>query len=297
MSCRAPATVSVSLDEFTRHGGLTGPHKDGWGMAFYEGRDIHRLREDRPASESRAVAFVAEQQYRSTCVLGHIRQATFGAVGLQNTQPFARELGGRMHVFAHNGDLPGVADRYRQGRGCFRTIGESDSEQAFCLLLAEMQALWDGDEVPSLEARTAVVAGFARGLRPLGPANFLYADGDVLFVHGHKRSQTVPEDIRPPGLHYLCRTCRAKKAGPRLIQGLAIGFSAPVQEVVLVASVPLSGEPWQPLEEGEILVLQRGRVVRRVSADGEAGEPVAPPAGDDSAPQADLSTGGGKRSA
>lgn len=291
MSCRAPATVSVSLNEFARHGGLTGPHKDGWGMAFYEGRDIHRLREDRAASSSKAVAFVAEQQYRSTCVLGHIRQATFGAVRLENTQPFARELGGRMHVFAHNGDLPGVDALYREGRGCYRPIGESDSEQAFCLLLAAMAPLWAGDEPPSLEARIAAVAAFARTLRPLGPANFLYADGEVLFAHGHKRSQETPEDIRPPGLHFLCRTCRAKRAGPRVIEGLAIGFSAPVQEVVLVASVPLSGEAWEPLGEGEILVLQRGRVLRRVP--GTAGPRMTP----QGAAQADLSTGGGKRSA
>jgi predicted glutamine amidotransferase len=33
---RVPSTVSLSLEEFSRHGGLRGPHKDGWGLAWYE---------------------------------------------------------------------------------------------------------------------------------------------------------------------------------------------------------------------------------------------------------------------
>ncbi len=29
MSARRPTTVSLSLEEFSHHGGLSGPHKDG----------------------------------------------------------------------------------------------------------------------------------------------------------------------------------------------------------------------------------------------------------------------------
>jgi len=32
MSSRHPANVRFSLEEFSRHGGLAGPHKDGWGI-------------------------------------------------------------------------------------------------------------------------------------------------------------------------------------------------------------------------------------------------------------------------
>ena len=35
MSTRRPSTVTLSLEEFSRHGGLSGPHKDGWGIALY----------------------------------------------------------------------------------------------------------------------------------------------------------------------------------------------------------------------------------------------------------------------
>ncbi|MES9904747.1 MAG: class II glutamine amidotransferase [Sedimenticola sp.] len=34
MSSLEPASVSFSMEEFSRHGGLSGPHRDGWGIAF-----------------------------------------------------------------------------------------------------------------------------------------------------------------------------------------------------------------------------------------------------------------------
>jgi predicted glutamine amidotransferase len=43
---------------------------------------------------------------------------------LRNTQPFARELGGRTHFFAHNGMLPGIEDDGRFETRRFRRIGD-----------------------------------------------------------------------------------------------------------------------------------------------------------------------------
>ena len=33
MSAHHPASITISLNEFARHGGETGPHADGWGVA------------------------------------------------------------------------------------------------------------------------------------------------------------------------------------------------------------------------------------------------------------------------
>lgn len=103
-----------------------------------------------------------------------------------NTKPFARELGGRLHVFAHNGNLPGINDSALLTTGPYRPVGQTDSELAFCALLARLNGLWTGDAPPSLDARASLLAAFAADLRPLGPANFLYADGDALFAHGNR---------------------------------------------------------------------------------------------------------------
>ena len=260
MSSRHPANVRFSLEEFSRHGGLAGPHKDGWGIAWYEGSDVRLVKEPSAASDSACLGFIQDHPFRSTTVVGHIRRATQGRLTLANTQPFMRELGGCMHVFAHNGDLDGASLQRSFHLGAYHPVGESDSEYAFCALLEKLSRLWrEPKQAPPLEMRLAVVSAFAAELRVLGPANFLYADGDALFVHGHKR--THADGIRPPGLHVLCRTCAAE-SGAFAAEGLSIEPAAIAQEVVIAASVPLTaGEPWQALTDGEIVVLRGGRIV------------------------------------
>jgi glutamine amidotransferase len=262
MSARFPTTVHLSLGELARHGGETGPHRDGWGIGFVQDGDALVVREPEPASESRWVSFLRSHDVRSAIVLAHIRRATQGPRTMRNTQPFARELGGRVHLFVHNGMLPHVEADVRFPARRFRRVGDTDSEHAFCALLDRLAPLWEAG-LPNLDVRLATVVGFARELRTLGPANFIYTDGDAVFAHGHRRKSDTGE-IRPPGLHVLCRSCAAEYEGLPLA-GIAIPREAR-QEVALVASVPLSGERWQPLEEGEVVVLREGRVVRREQA-------------------------------
>lgn len=268
MSGRYPATVSMSLAEFSRHGGESGPHTDGWGIAFYEGHDARIIREPAPAADSRCAGLIGELDLVSSLVISHIRKATVGDITLANTQPFSRELGGRRHVFSHNGDLEGIDRVSELGLGHFRPIGETDSERAWCSLLAHLEPLWiDAETVPSLAKRLAVVQRFADLIRPLGPANFLYSDGDGLFVHGDRRTQGGPGGPKiPPGLHTLCRTCSAtdarESAHALRALGLTVSGGSAEQRVVLVASVPLTDEGWQPAPAGEVMVFRQGQRVR-----------------------------------
>jgi glutamine amidotransferase len=256
MSARFPTTLRLSMTELARHGGLTGPHRDGWGVGFFQAGDAWLLREPAAASESPWLDLLQAHTLRSDLVVAHIRRATQGGPMLRNSQPFARELGGRMHLFAHNGMLPAIEDDPRFAARRFRRIGDTDSEQAFCALLERLAPAWDGG-LPPLAERTRLIARFAGELRDLGPANFIYADGDAIFAHAHRR-RTDAGEIRPPGLHLLCRTCTAAADGVGLA-GLALP-DAP-QEVALIASVPLSGEAWRPLAEGELVVLSGGRAM------------------------------------
>ena len=111
LSSKMPANVNFSLDIFSRHGGFGGRMLDGWGLAFYDGADVRLYREPEPAGQSDWVSFIEQRRQRTGLVLSHIRRATQGAVSLRNTQPFMRELGGRAHVFAHNGDLATISQR------------------------------------------------------------------------------------------------------------------------------------------------------------------------------------------
>jgi predicted glutamine amidotransferase len=264
MSSNLPATITLSLMKLAEHGGFTGPHRDGWGVAYYEGADVRLLKEAEAAARSDWVRFIRDHSLKSHLVMAHVRRATMGERAYRNTQPFARELVGRMHLFAHNGWLPGILDSpgFRSTR--FQPVGETDSEQAFCALLDRMADVWkQAGGVPALGTRLSIVSSFAADMRSLGPANFLYSDGDALFAHGDRRRRAETSVVAPPGLVSIERRCRKGEHG-FVTSGLSIDGAD--QSVTLVASVPLTDEIWQPLAEGEVVALCKGEIAARRSA-------------------------------
>lgn len=131
-------------------------------------------------------------------------------------------------------------------------------------LLHRLEPLWKAGS-PSVAARLEVVAAFAEDLRGLGPANFLYADGELLFAHSHVRRHVADGPIEPPGLHLLTRSCPCdRKHHPR---GIALGDCREPQRVALFASVPLSEEGWTPIPTGAVVVARDGEVVARADAE------------------------------
>ncbi len=261
MSSRYPTSVGFSLETLARRGGHDGPHKDGWGVAYFEDHDVFLLRESSPAAESGLVKFMEKNGPPSNLVISHIRQATQGENALRNTQPFQRELGGRTHVFAHNGNLPGIKDKRSLDSHRFTPVGDTDSEFAFCCLLERLTKLWDGatGKPPSVESRLEIVVDFAARFRSLGPFNFVYSDGDALFVHAHRRTQS-DGGVRPPGLHLLVRSGNEQAVD---LSKSGVIMAPVAQELVLVASVPLTDEPWEPIGEGEVIALTQGLVWAR----------------------------------
>jgi glutamine amidotransferase len=90
MSAHHPASITLSLNEFARHGGETGPHADGWGVAYYEGPDANLIRESTPAADSVLMSTLREYKVASELVVAHIRRASFGPVELKNTRTRCR---------------------------------------------------------------------------------------------------------------------------------------------------------------------------------------------------------------
>jgi glutamine amidotransferase len=165
-----------------------------------------------------------------------------------------------MHVMAHNGTLEGIHDNPDFELGRFRPLGETDTEFAFCHMLADMEKLWLSQaDAPPLSRRMSVFTEFANKARKLGSANLLYADGDFLFVQANRRHQ---EDgtVRAPGLHMLRRRYTAPR---QTLSGQGFAVTSDIETVTLVASVPLTDEDWQPLPENTILALQDGDVITR----------------------------------
>jgi predicted glutamine amidotransferase len=264
ISSKHPTSVRLSLTEFARRGGGTGPHIDGWGVAFLREGDVQLIRESEPSAHSAHLRFLHDRSIPSTLVISHIRKATQGSVCLRNTQPFIRELGGQAHTFAHNGDLGAVRSRLSIDGYRFRSIGETDSEHAFCYLLMLLEPLWHQPQPPTLEQRLNVFSRFAATMAEFGAANFLYSDSDYLFVHSHYRRQDSDEPCSP-GLHILMRRCHEHdvSSGDLPASHLIGTNSEAEQEMVLLASTPLSSENWQSLPEQTVLVIQHGRIVGR----------------------------------
>lgn len=233
MSARKPTDVNHSLALLRPRGGEIGPHADGWGVAFYEGRAARVFKEPVPASESRCLAFIAEYDYRSTIVIGHIRKANppeFGRAAA-NTHPFARELGGLSWVFAHNGKLPGVKEDPRFALRRFRPIGDTDSEHTFCFLLDRIAHAGDGRLLDASELAHVLREPIAM-LEELGELNLLMSDGVHLVAFANTKLQRV------------IRSCVERECK---------------QQVVVLATTPLTDEAWQPLEQDRLYVFVEGR--------------------------------------
>ena len=94
----------------------------------------------------------------------------------------------------------------------------------------------------------------------LGPANFLYSDGDLLFAHGHRRKHADTGRVEAPGLVFLQKHCQN---GQRGIVANGISIQGDDQLVTLFASVPLTNERWEPLAEGELVTVARGQLAAR----------------------------------
>jgi len=147
----------------------------------------------------------------------------------------------------------------------YRPIGETDSEVAFCILLERVAPLWESGSIPTWERRLAIFTQFAADMAAIGPANILYSDGDVLFVHGHRRMQADGR-ITPPGLWRLSRQCEKCRDTVARDHATSSRLDRRKQEVMLFASIPLSDEEWVPLVEGEVLAIRHGRLLDSAGA-------------------------------
>lgn len=219
-------------------------HKDGFGIAFFEGRGARLFVDAQSARASPVAEMVRRYPIRSELILAHIRKATQGRVALENTHPFQRELWGRYWVFAHNGDLKGFAPRLHAS---FRPVGDTDSERAFCWLMQELAKAHAA--VPSVDELTRTLAELVPPIAAHGSFNFLLSNGQALWAHCSTK------------LWYIERA-HPFRAARLADEELSIDFSAVTTErdrVAVVVTEPLTAdETWTALAPGELAVFQGG---------------------------------------
>ncbi|MDD5247491.1 MAG: class II glutamine amidotransferase [Rhodocyclaceae bacterium] len=245
MNCNVPTDICFSFTGFRARGGATDVHRDGWGIAFFEGRGVRLFLDPQPSSESPVAELVRHYPIRSLNVIAHIRKATQGPVVLENTHPFMRELWGRYWLFAHNGNLAHYAPALD---GSFLPVGQTDSERAFCCLLQTLRQRFP-ERHPARGELHAALEEYAATLRPHGTFNFLLSNGDCLFAH------------RATDLHYVVRRAPFPVAHLK-DQDVAVDFNAvtnPDDCVAVIATLPLTdNETWTPLPVGRVAMFADG---------------------------------------
>lgn len=255
VSSDCPVVLRYDLRQFARHGGGEFRNRDGWGIVFAQEHDAYLFKEPAAASESALERMVTSHAPPSRLVMAHIRLATAGGALLANTHPFRRTRYGRVMNFAHNGSLPGLRTSFAKTETAANCIGDTDSELAFLLLLGRLETL---GPAATPEERFSVFRDFCAEMREQGTANFLFTDGEQLFVHSHKRrsfDNGAFGEARSPGLHM-----RKLAAGEGTWKTKGAQMEPSPENGVLVASVPLDRKKWTALDEGTALLIEHGRV-------------------------------------
>jgi len=241
MNANTPTDVMFS---FTGLATRAEEHKDGFGIAFFEGHGLRHFVDHHSARSSPLAELVKHYPIRSDNVIAHIRKATQGQVSLENTHPFQRELWGRYWVFAHNGNLVDFNPRLH---AAFKPVGQTDSERGFCWLMQEMAKAHHN--VPSIDELTRTLAELMPQLNRHGTFNMLLSNGQALWAHGSTH------------LHYLLR--RHPFGHARLKdEDLSVDFAAHTtsrDQIAVIATEPLTcDEPWVAFQPGELKVFVDG---------------------------------------
>ena len=241
MNCNTPTDIVFSFTGFSTR---ADEHKDGFGVAFFEGRGVRCFVDAQSARHSPVAEMVRRYPIRSDNVVAHIRKATQGRVALENTHPFVRELWGRYWVFAHNGDLQGFAPRLH---AAYRPVGDTDSERAFCWLMQELNKAHA--RTPPIDELTRTLAELVPPVAAHGSFNFMLSNGQALWTHCSTR------------LHYLVRQHPFASAVLQ-DEDLSVDFArltTPRDRVALVVTEPLTrDEAWAALGPGELRVFVDG---------------------------------------
>ncbi|WP_447895606.1 class II glutamine amidotransferase [Vreelandella sp. GE22] len=247
MSANVPTDICFSFSGFLHRGGGTGPHRDGWGIAFYEQGGYREFRDPHPSVDSPIARLICDYPIKSNVVISHIRQANVGGVRLNNTHPFTREMWGRPWCYAHNGQLSGWQTLPLD---VYTPVGSTDSEHAFCWILGELRRAFPTPPA-SYEPVGALLHTLCEKLRGLGVFNLLLSDGESLYCYCSTKLSHITRQA-PFGEAELADA------------DMTVNFSehtTAFDVVSVIATAPLThNEKWTAMVPGELLVWQSGSI-------------------------------------
>lgn len=246
MSANVPTDICFSFAGLMQRGGGTGPHRDGWGIAFYEGKGARCFHDPNPSVNSQIANLVKEHPIKSHVVVSHIRQANVGDICLENTHPFQRELWGYTWTFAHNGQLD--LKLFDKPLSFYHPVGTTDSEFAFCWILGEIRKRFP-QRPDNFSELSTFIHERAEELRELGVFNMLLTESTHLFAFCGSKLSWITR--KAPFGEASLTDC-----------DVTVDFvkeTTPNDIVTVIATVPLTeNEQWVHLEPGELVTFVNG---------------------------------------
>lgn len=254
MSANTLSAVTFSLTGFAARGGRTGEHGDGWGVAFYEDPAWQIYTDADSCAYSPVAQWLTQHSIKSRQVIAHVRKATQGQVASENCHPFSHFYQRRLWVFAHNGDLKNFSPKLS---GSYLPQGNTDSEQAFALLLQHLENT--SADIQNLDALFTSLLPVVGKIAQHGTFNFLFSNGAALFAHCSTH------------LYYLIRQHPFPTA--RLVDyDMSINLNEhnqPGDRMALIATHPLtSDEAWTKISLHHLLMFVEGQLQRIQNTEG-----------------------------
>ena len=255
----APSSPSIDINLSSNP---TGTHSLGWGLGWYPGNQSSAMVIKDPAARSTQVftnSLTDWSNFRSNVFFCKIRGAESG-YNQSETQPFARSFAGSDWLFMHNGDLDKaeLTKVYKGDSRLLEPVGTTDSELAFCNLLARMEQ--HGARSLSEVNPVEILSWFQR-FDKFGSADMYLTDGQtVCCFHG---SQS------PKPLHY------ARLIPPNNLQSLQSNSVNIVVDnphdtfrtALVVTSATFSSGDWTPMQAGQMIMSNRGKITWNSLAD------------------------------
>lgn len=222
---------------FSVRGGLTDKHSDGFGVCFYDNKQVRLFLDENPCAFSPLADFVKVNPFASRSIIAHIRKATRGSSSLENVHPFQRQLWNRTFIFAHNGHI--LTDeidfskyRRRKINQIYQPIGQTDSETVFCFILNAYLTHF-GTSAPDVWKFESFLQEIVHYIRHFGVFNFVLCDGYTMYVHCSTN------------LHHCSYTFQANS------------FSQ-MYNMSVVTTMPLSDDDWVKMHSGQFIALKDG---------------------------------------
>lgn len=234
------------------------PGRIGWGIGFHQGGEV--LMRKRPIDEHDEIDFgTIASDIRGDVVIGHVRQATVGALRTENTHPFRY----RQWVFAQTGTIDrfdSARDRLMESVPEFLRSGirgDTDSEIVFHIflsflhdegLLNEAQVA-DEAAVKALRGTLALVDSIAAEIGAEPPkTNILVTGGRSLCaIHRGERMGYRAYAGKNDGESLVADDFKLKQKTPEL-GAIRFGLLASDFDVVLPSR-------WKPCPENSVLTV------------------------------------------